>query len=126
MIFMLMAKRERDGSKGGGDAPTNSFGSEWKCSRLAGYVGISGPFNLTLLKEHLIAQGMDLNGMVDEIFENDLTSFSPSSLARGDAYHRHASVTKLFPSVLLMHGTADNTVPEDQAHDFGGSKIEVY
>ena len=79
MIFMLMAKRERDRSKGGGDAPTNSFGSEWKCSRLAGYVGISGPFNLTLLKEHLIAQGMDLNGMVDEIFE----SFDAPTIRKG-------------------------------------------
>ena len=83
------------------------FGRAWKSSALAGYIGISGPYNLAMLKGHLVAQGLDLNGMVDEIFECNLDSWSPSNLARGNAYHRHASVTKLFPPVLLLHGTAD-------------------
>jgi acetyl esterase/lipase len=61
---------------------------------------------------------MDLNGMVDKIFEDRMEVFSPVTRLRGDTFARHRSVTTLFPTVLLMHGTADNTVPDDQSTDF--------
>jgi prenylcysteine alpha-carboxyl methylesterase len=130
MIFMMMAKAERD-ARGAAERRDDQLAVRWKASALAGYVGISGPYNLTKLKEHLVKQGMDLNGVVDEVFENNMEAFSPATRLRGDTFARHGSVTTLFPPVLLMHGTADTTVPDDQSTDFAdalraaGSDVKV-
>mmetsp|Transcript_34869 Transcript_34869/g.64920 ORF Transcript_34869/g.64920 Transcript_34869/m.64920 type:complete len:272 (+) Transcript_34869:1-816(+) len=85
----------------------------WKPKELAAFVGISGPFDLVDLAGHFHERGLDKR-ILSSIFEGRLAEFSPTRLV-----DRHRA--KQLPPALLVHGTADSSVPSRSASDFAAA-----
>ena len=109
----------------------------WKCSRVAGYAGISGPYHLPALRQHLFERGIEQLSFLTHIVGGEETSTlkdrereialqqqSPAIRLRSDTFKemgRHTFVEKLIPPMLLVHGDADNVVPKQSTKRFAKS-----
>lgn len=102
---------------------------DWKPHHLQGYVGVSGPYNITQIVEHFNQRGLystlflhlmtgidRKNGYANVALEG----VSPECLVRAGALDG----VKLPPYFCLMHGTADITVPSSQAVSFAETLME--
>jgi prenylcysteine alpha-carboxyl methylesterase len=109
----------------------------WKCSLVAGYAGISGPYHLPALRQHLFERGIEQLSFLTHIVGGEETSMlkdterdialqqqSPAIRLRSDTFKeisRHTFVEKLIPPMLLVHGDADNVVPKQSTKSFAKS-----
>lgn len=86
----------------------------WDPARVRGFVGVSGAYDLAALKEHLDARGLNKR-MLGHIMSVDgrpaLRRLSPTRVVEGLGPAAAARV----PPCLLLHGTADKTVPSTNA-----------
>eukprot|EP00879_Flechtneria_rotunda_P030524 GHRR01033164.1.p1 GENE.GHRR01033164.1~~GHRR01033164.1.p1 ORF type:complete len:284 (+),score=90.91 GHRR01033164.1:367-1218(+) len=82
----------------------------WHPQELAGFVGVSGAYDLEGLAEHLHRRGMYKDLLDTIVTINGKVSYqllSPLHAARNPP----DNLAQFLPSTLLMHGTADKTVP---------------
>ncbi|CAE7264767.1 ICME [Symbiodinium necroappetens] len=86
-------------------------GIHWKPKDISAFVGISGPFDLVDLSDHFHSRGLDRR-LLSSIFEGRLEDFSPTRQATRDLE---------LPPVLLVHGTADTSVPSRSAVHFAAA-----
>lgn len=90
----------------------------WDLSRLRGYVGVSGAYDLVTLADHLHRRGLYQN-MFGAIMAGPegtpmLDKLSPSEVAA----RLSKEAATLVPPVLLLHGTADRSVPITNAEGY--------
>jgi acetyl esterase/lipase len=108
----------------------------WKLSRVAGYVGISGPYHLPQLRQHLfdrgieqlsflrhIVAGEDASDFTDQEHDEAFSGMSPAlRLRRGTFVGMNRSfISNVFPPMLLIHGDSDNVVPKQSTREFARS-----
>lgn len=167
MALLLQAKRERDhnkaipgGSPGLGAASLPPIGEgvpdtavagvarahpaveaeplSWRPSKLRGFIGISGPYDLPQLREYLTARGMADMSFIDHIMggkgasalsreqrDAKLAEYSPTMRVRGPSFAHRPSVTDLLPEFTLLHGSGDSTVPDGSTMGFGEALSEA-
>tara|TARA_B100000795_G_C22777004_1_gene430472 strand:- start:232 stop:1863 length:1632 start_codon:yes stop_codon:yes gene_type:complete len=118
----------------------------WKCSQIAGYVGISGPYQLVHLREHLFHRGIEQVSFLTHLIGGEKTSLmtdtqrdvalakqSPAIRLRSSTFqgdHETGGsgnfgswLTKgsVFPPFVLIHGESDNVVPTRSTKEFAKS-----
>lgn len=111
-----------------GGFPEGSVPS-WNPSRFAAYIGVSGAFNLLTLQDHLDARGLP-KAMFSKIMSDSLVEFSPTLIIKD----LDETVVKSLPPMTLFHGTADQSVPVENAVQFcktmkeagGNCKLHLY
>ena len=88
----------------------------WDILRLKGFIGVSGAYNLVTLADHLHRRGLYRNLFEAIMVGPDgtpmLTDLSPSLI------HIDAVAVALLPPIVLLHGTADKSVPLENAEEF--------
>ena len=91
----------------------------WDLSKIKGYVGVSGAYNLLTLADHLHRRGL-----YRHLFESIMTGpegrpmlqgLSPALIAQTNLPPAAAA---RIPHILLLHGTADKSVPIENARGF--------
>jgi len=93
-----------------------SRGAGWSTSDIMGFIGLGGIYEMhSSFMSHLHAKGIDfvLQRLVFGDSETVRESRSPTVLFRRDP-----ELGDGMPSVLLMHGTGDKIVPQDQSEKF--------
>lgn len=89
----------------------------WDPSKIQGFVGVSGPYNMYALADHLDKRGLYKN-IICRLMSVDgrvlMKELSPTYVTR----RMSKAVTGRIPPVLLMHGTADKTVPMEIAVEY--------
>ena len=89
----------------------------WNPALVRGFVGVSGAYDLVTLADHLDARGLNRE-MFGAIMSLDgrpaLARLSPARVVRALA----PGATARMPPVLLLHGTADKSVPVQNALDY--------
>ncbi|KAL4424612.1 hypothetical protein ABPG77_002230 [Micractinium sp. CCAP 211/92] len=89
----------------------------WDPTRISSFVGVSGAYNLYALADHLHRRGLYRN-LFEAIHSLDgrplLRELSPTFLLR----KLGPSVGRSLPPVLILHGTADKSVPMEIAVEF--------
>ena len=89
----------------------------WQVSNLRGFIPISGPYDLPTLCANFQKRGLD-HSIVEWIFRNDLTTFSPTLYAQS---LRDANVdlsTVSFPPMTVICGDKDQSVSCDVSVSF--------
>ncbi len=114
----------------------------WKLSNIKGYIGISGPYHLPKLREHLFDRGIEQlsclthivggesnNLFTDEEHDEVLDGMSPALRLRRGTFEemkmKKSFVDSVFPRVLLIHGDSDNVVPKESTREFAKSLRNV-
>lgn len=95
----------------------------WSARHVAGFVGISGCYNLPRSKMHFHERGLPLwvfMRMMQSLTDDDLASHSPVCLVKQDLFRvQHSrAFTKLMPAILLVHGKGDKTVHWTASDEF--------
>ena len=110
----------------------------WKCSAVAGYVGISGPYQLVHLREHLFHRGIEQVSFLTHLIGGDKTSSwtdtqrdvalakqSPAIRVRSGTFQngesREFGTGTVLPPFVLIHGESDNVVPTRSTKEFAKS-----
>lgn len=93
----------------------------WDVTRVKGFVGVSGAYNLLTLADHMHRRGL-YKHMLASIMQGPegqpwLEELSPTCLAK----KLDPGVAAGVPPVLLLHGTADNSVPIDNAEEYAAA-----
>lgn len=88
----------------------------WKPTDLAGFIPISGVYNLVELTEHFNQRGLDRR-ILDWIFENALEKYSPTIFASQLAESQRI-LTRYFPPTAIIHGANDASAPCKNGIDF--------
>ena len=133
VALLQQAKLEKASDEGTSD----TFPS-WRSSHLAGFIGISGPYDLMLEREFLATKGLEGASFLTNIMggkgssqlsekekEEKLKEFSPVYRMRGKTFFHRLSATSKLPPINLLHGTADATVPDESSKDFGRALTEA-
>ena len=111
---------------------------KWKLSSIKGYIGISGPYHLPKLREHLFDRGIEQLSFLTKIVggessamltdaehEEVLHGMSPALRLRRGTFEemrmKTAFVDCVFPRMLLIHGDSDNIVPKESTKEFAKS-----
>ena len=111
---------------------------KWKLSKIKGYIGISGPYHLPKLREHLFDRGIEQLSFLTKIVggesssmltdaehEEALHGMSPALRLRRGTFEemrmKTTFVTNVFPRMLLIHGDSDNVVPKESTKEFAKS-----
>jgi|Transcript_9702 prenylcysteine alpha-carboxyl methylesterase len=123
LALIAQSKRQVDGGFPAGSVPS------WNPTRFVSYIGVSGAYNLLTLQDHLDARGLPKD-MFTKIMSDSLVEFSPTLLVQGLSEH----VLKMMPPMTLFHGTADQSVPVENAVQFcktmtesgGKCKLHLY
>jgi len=110
----------------------------WKCSKIAGYVGISGPYQLVHLREHLFERGIEQVSFLTHLIGGEKTSLMTDT-QRDVALAKHSPAIRMrsrtfqgigepgtqsasvFPPFVLIHGESDNVVPTRSTKEFAKS-----
>ena len=82
-------------------------------TRIKVFIGISGPYNLPVLKEILHTKGLD-SSIFTNIFNDDIDKYSPVTIFSdilSENSINHDTTNSIFPKVVLFHGSADKSVP---------------
>ena len=133
---------------------SSSRTSTWKTSQLAGYIGVSGPYDLVAMAPHVHKRGLS-TAVMHSIFKvpvlvDDVEDCIGSSLPESSLLlHTHdynetarrlvscsparllrrmessqAAALSQLPRIVLLHGTADETCPHNLAVDFRDAIFE--
>ena len=111
---------------------------KWKISQISGYIGISGPYHLPQLREHLFDRGIEqlsflthivggenTNIFTDEEHAEVLGGLSPALRLRRGTFQemkiKNKFIESSFPPILLIHGDSDNVVPKQSTREFAKS-----
>ena len=88
-------------------------------SRLRGYAGVSGIYDLSLSMMHYLHKRGLPAGVLSKVVGgiDSIDAASPLALVRSPPY-RDQSVIGLIPPVLLVHGLADRSVPPHVCEEF--------
>lgn len=102
----------------GGGAPLLGGAPSWQPSRFKAFVGVSGAYNMVTLADHLHRKGF-YRSIFHAIMAGPdggllLEELSPTLAAHGLT----PVAAALMPPVLLLHGTADKSVPVAHAQEF--------
>ena len=101
-------------------AVSSALRTGFPVSRFKGYIGISGIYELSRrVIDHLHASGLP-GGTVISIMGGmeHINAVSPIRLIKQPEYSR-PEVIKLFPPTLIIHGSADKSVPLNLAKEYG-------
>ena len=123
LALIAQSKRQVQGGFPEGSVPS------WNPARFVSYIGVSGAFNLLTLQDHLDARGLPKD-MFSKIMSDSLVEFSPTLLVQGLG----EDVVRTLPPMTLFHGTADQSVPVENAVQFcktmkeagGNCKLHLY
>jgi len=99
------------------------------------YIGVSGPYNLQSLRDHLHKRGLD-SSILDWICRSDLAHYSPTLrlkefISSSSSSSSSNTCFEKFPFVSLFHGCDDKTIPESNMEELaqvlrlGGAKVSV-
>lgn len=119
LSLLAQAKRHILGGKPWCSVPS------WNPDRLLGYIGVSGTFNLVTLADHLHRRGL-YKSMFSAIMSGPdgkcmLDTFSPTLQLN----KLPSDVIKSLPPITLLHGTADNSVPVENAMQFSETLLAL-
>lgn len=105
--------------KEGGEGEDTS----WSVSQIKAYFGISGGYNILNLVDHFHRRGL-YRSIFLSIMEGEqsLELFSPEVIVQ-DPRFRHA--VSLLPLIVLLHGTADHSIPSDASKAFADALRKV-
>jgi prenylcysteine alpha-carboxyl methylesterase len=96
--------------------------TSWTTAHLAGFVGISGCYDLPEAKQHFHDRGLPLwvfQRMMRSTTDEELARFSPARLVSSNVFAAHKKAfQKLMPAFLLVHGKGDKTVGWQASHEF--------
>ena len=102
----------------------SSFEISWRPETVRAFVGVSGAYNLRKLEDHVTERGLSkniFNIIMSKDGQPELEVFSPA-LVVGDAPFAPngsaAPAARSLPPFLLIHGTADQSIPYAHAVDF--------
>jgi len=123
LSLIAQSKRQVQGGFPDGSVPS------WNPKKIRAYIGVSGAFNLIALQDHLDARGLPRD-MFSKIMSDSLVEFSPTLIVKDLA----EAVVRYLPPMTLFHGTADQSVPVDNAVQFcktmkeagGRCKLSLY
>jgi len=87
----------------------------WTLDHIKGFIAISGPFNLVSLVPHLNERGLN-TALLHMLFMNQEDVYSPSQFAH--RIREEGLPVECDIPVILLHGTADVTVPHSQSEEF--------
>jgi len=88
--------------------------------RLVRYIGVSGPYDIVALAPKLHKRGL-YSSMLRSIMNHDLFGSSPIRLLNS---MKPSAITRL-PQMVILHGTADMTVPYEHSIEFSEQLISV-
>jgi prenylcysteine alpha-carboxyl methylesterase len=109
--------------------------AKWSTAQIKKYIGVSGPYDLAGYVGYLHSRGLP-NYMLYSIFQGELSRYSPTKIVQ-DLHKKYKLVDASggirlpFPPTVLVHGTADVTMPSKASEEFGkaleeiGVKVEV-
>lgn len=104
------------------DADSNSNKFDYAdLSRIKLFIGISGPYNLPVLKNALHSKGLD-SSIFTNIFYDDIDKYSPVTIFSDILSENNIErdVTNIiFPKVVLFHGSLDKSVPLASSLELG-------
>ncbi|KAJ8622999.1 hypothetical protein MRB53_031528, partial [Persea americana] len=105
--------------KEGGEGENTS----WSVSQIKAYFGISGGYNILNLVDHFHRRGL-YRSIFLSIMEGEqsLERFSPEVMVQ-DPRFRHA--VSLLPLIVLLHGTADHSIPSNASKAFADALRKV-
>ncbi|KAI8111889.1 hypothetical protein M9435_004387 [Picochlorum sp. BPE23] len=90
----------------------------WNPEKVVGYIGVSGAYNVVSLADHLHRRGLYKNLFSTLMSGPDgmpaLEEFSPTFLYKD----MPEDVVRMIPPMTLFHGTADKSVPVENAIEF--------
>lgn len=109
--------------------------AKWSTKQIKKYIGVSGPYDLAGYVGYLHSRGLP-NYLLYSIFQGELSRYSPTRIAQ-DLCKKYklvdasGGIALPFPPTVLVHGTADVTMPSKASEEFGkaleelGVKVEV-
>ncbi len=93
----------------------------WDCAQLRGYIGVSGVYDVgSSMVEHFNRRGLPtilLHKIMNATSDHDLAQLSAAKLIQEEWIYQRDEVVALLPNILLIHGSADQTV-HAQSTDF--------
>ncbi|KAJ1264219.1 hypothetical protein BS78_09G246600 [Paspalum vaginatum] len=101
----------------------------WNVSQIKAYFGLSGGYNIQNLVDHFHERGL-YRSIFLSIMEGEesLPRFSPEIVAKKS----NAEAISLLPQIVLMHGTADYSIPSSASETFAdvlkqaGGKVKLH
>lgn len=84
---------------------------QWRVEDIAGFIGISGPYDLLSMQDHFHRRGLHRE-VIARIFQTEdrVAGWSPLNITKQETF-RDALVKTSLPPMYLFHGTADVTCP---------------
>jgi prenylcysteine alpha-carboxyl methylesterase len=102
--------------------------AKWSTKQIKKYIGVSGPYDLAGYVGYLHSRGLP-NYLLYSIFQGELTRFSPTrivkELCKKYKAELEAGMGFPFPPTVLVHGTADVTMPSKASEEFGEALEEI-
>ncbi|CAN6359044.1 unnamed protein product [Urochloa humidicola] len=105
--------------------------TSWNVAQIKAYFGLSGGYNIQNLVDHFHERGL-YRSIFLSIMEGEesLPHFSPEIVAKKSS----AEAIALLPQIILMHGTADYSIPSSASETFadvlkqvgGKVKLQLY
>eukprot|EP00127_Corallochytrium_limacisporum_P003686 Clim_evm18s152 gene=Clim_evmTU18s152 len=85
----------------------------WNPLKLKGYIGVSGPYDLIALKEHMHEKGLHKD-VYDRLFDHRAEMYSPYNIITSAPF-KNGECAKGLPPMTFLHGTGDVSVPHSSA-----------
>lgn len=123
-LALLAQACQATAAAGNNNPGTIGSAPSWDVTKLKGYVGVSGAYDLVSLAPHLHRRGM-YRKLFDSIMSGPsgdpmLEELSPALVAQRAVT---PEVAALLPRMTLLHGTADKSVPIDNAEAYVSALI---
>lgn len=99
------------------EAAKPEIADRWSVKQINRFVGISGPYNLKKISDHLAKRGFNPE-ILRYICDGEIDVCSPEMRISEPDWLANQLAQKLMPPISLIHGTSDKTVPQEQSIDF--------
>jgi prenylcysteine alpha-carboxyl methylesterase len=103
--------------------------AKWSTKQIKKFIGVSGPYDLAGYVGYLHSRGLP-NYLLYSIFQGELSRYSPTRIVQ-DLCKKYklvdasGSIALPFPPTVLVHGTADVTMPSKASEEFGKALEEI-
>ncbi|KNC79090.1 hypothetical protein SARC_08502 [Sphaeroforma arctica JP610] len=94
----------------------------WRVSKVKGYIGISGAYDLAGLANYLHTRGL-YRSVLSSILAHDMSFYSPARRVLLPQFNPDLklAINSFIPPITLFHGTADQSIPYSATTDFASA-----